>query len=184
MSNPLEVSPVEKLTAEHQVKRFKCGQNSLDHFLRAYALINQRADSSQTYVVHRDRVVLGYHSLLFGSVGLLDAPAEVVKRMPPNYPIPVMILARWAVDKREQGNGIGKALLKDAFERTASASEIGGLRALVVDAIDDRMATYYQSMGFLPCPVGPRKLMLPIQDLRASFGAFRSATSPEPISQS
>ena len=180
MNAPSNASLVEKLTDEHQVKRFKCGQHSLDHFLRAYALINQRADSSQTYVVHRNRVVLGFHSLLFGSVGLLDAPTEVVRGMPHHYPIPVMILARWAVDKREQGNGIGKALLKDAFERTASASDIGGLRALLVDAIDDRMATYYQSMGFLPCPVGPRKLMLPIQDLRASFGAFRSTTPPAP----
>jgi GNAT superfamily N-acetyltransferase len=171
MNAPNDISLVEKLNEEHQLKKFRCGENSLDHFLRAYALSNQRADSSQTYVVHRNQVVIGYHSLLFGSISLADAAPETVNGMPPSYSVPVMLLARWAVDKREQGRGIGRALLKDAFVRTAAASDIGGLRAMLVDAIDDRMAAWYRDLGFVPCPVSSRKLMLSIQNLRASLAA-------------
>ena len=68
MSTPLVISPVEKLTAQHQLKKFRCGENQLDHFLRKHALVNQLAESSQTYVVHRDQVVLGYMTLVFGSI--------------------------------------------------------------------------------------------------------------------
>ena len=64
MSTTLVISSVEKLTAQHQLKKFRCGENTLDHFLRKHALINQEAESSQTYVVHRELVVLGYFTLV------------------------------------------------------------------------------------------------------------------------
>ncbi len=169
MNTPLEISLVEKLSADHQVRDFKCGRNSLDLFLRSYALVNQRADSSQTYVVHQDGVVVGYYSLVFSSVKLEDAPVAIQAAMPGNYPVPVMLFARFAVDKKVQGCGIGKALLKDAFLRTVQASEIGGLAAVLVDAIDDRMVEFYKNLGFKECPIGERKLMMAIDDVRASL---------------
>jgi GNAT superfamily N-acetyltransferase len=131
--------------------------------------MNQLADSSQTYVVHRDYIVLGYYSLVYGSVSLDECPAHIRAGMP-NFPVPVMVFARWAVDKKEQGQGIGKGLLKDSFIRTVTASEIGGLRAILVDAIDDKMVAFYKGLGgFTECPVGERKLMVSIQDVRASL---------------
>jgi len=167
VSFPLEISLVEKLAAHHHVSDFKCGKNSLDLFIRKYALVNQRADSSQTYVVHLDSVVMGYYSLVFSSVKQEDSPAAIRAAMPANYPVPVMLFARFAVDKRMQGRGIGTALLKDAFLRTMEASEIGGLAAILVDAIDDKMVAFYRNYGFKECPAGERKLMIPIKDVRA-----------------
>jgi GNAT superfamily N-acetyltransferase len=166
MGSSLYISFVEKLAAHHHVRDFKCGKNSLDLFLRKYALVNQRADSSQTYVVHLDYVVMGYYSLVFSSINQESAPASIQAEMPANYPVPVMLFARFAVDKKMQGRGIGTALLKDAFLRTVEASEIGGLAAILVDAIDDKMVEFYRKYGFKDCPVGERKLMIPMRGVR------------------
>jgi predicted N-acetyltransferase YhbS len=168
MSKSLLISPVEKLTAQHELKSFRCSENSLDHFLRKHALRNQLAESSQTYVVHREQVVLGYMTLLFGSVSLSETPPSITENMPPSFAVPVMILARWAVDKNEQGQGIGKGLLKEALLKTIAAADIAGLRAIVVDAINEKMAAYYKGIGFIQCPVGPRKLMMAIEIVRLS----------------
>ncbi len=166
------ISPVEKLAAHHQTRHFKCGENSLDLFIRRDALRNQNADSSRTYVVHHDDVVMGYYSLVYSSIKLEDTPASIRAAMPANYPVPVMLFARFAVDKKMQGRGIGTALLKDAFLRTVEASEIGGLAAILVDAIDDKMVEFYRGYGFKDCPVGQRKLMIAIRGVRAHlYGA-------------
>lgn len=167
MESLANISRVEKLSSEHQTLHFKCGKNSLDLFIRKYALINQRADSSQTYVVHQDGMVIGYYSLSFSSVRHEDAPLAIQAEMPGSYPIPVMLFARCAVHREFQGQGLGQALLKDAFLRTIGASEIGGLAAILVDAIDDKVADYYRSYGFTDCPAGDRKLMIPMKDVRA-----------------
>jgi GNAT superfamily N-acetyltransferase len=163
----LDISPVEKLAAHHQVRDFKCGKNSLDLFIRKYALGNQRADSSQTYVVHQDNVVMGYYSLVFSSVKQEDSPVAIQDAMPANYQVPVMLFARFAVDKKMQGRGIGTALLKDAFLRTVAASQIGGLAAILVDAIDDKMVAFYRNYGFKECLAGERKLMISMKGVRA-----------------
>ena len=167
MGASLDISLVEKLTAHHQVRDFRCGKNSLDLFIRKYALVNQRADSSQTYVVHLDNVVIGYYTLVFSSIKQQDSPASIQTEMPASYPVPVMPFARFAVDRKLQGQGIGKALLKDAFFRTVGASEIGGLAAILVDAIDDKMVMFYRDYGFKECPAGERKLMIALKDVRA-----------------
>ena len=162
----LEISSIEKLAIHHQVRDFKCGRNSLDLFIRKYALANQRADSSQTYIVHHDNAVMGYYSLVFSSVQQENAPAYILTTMPANYPVPVMLFARFAVDKKMQGRGIGTALLKDAFLRTAGASQIGGLAAILVDAIDDKMVSFHKNYGLEECPGGERKLMIAMKNVR------------------
>ncbi len=167
MASAMKISAVEKLAAHHQVHDFKCGKNSIDLFIRKYALANQRADSSQTYVVHIENVVLGYYSLVFGSVKPGGSPASIQAGMPGNYPVPVMIFARFGVDRKMQGRGIGTALLKDAFLRTVAASEIGGLAAILVDAIDDKIVEFYKNYEFRECPGEGRKLMIAIKDVRA-----------------
>jgi GNAT superfamily N-acetyltransferase len=167
MSNAFTLSPVEKLTLLHQVRDFKCGKNSLDLFIRKYALVNQRADSSQTYVVHLDNVVMAYYSLVYSSIRQEDSPTTIQDALPSSYPVPVMLFARFSVDKKMQGHGIGSALLKDAFLRTVNAAEIGGLAAILVDAIDDKAGSFYRKHGFIDCPAGERKLMISIQSVRA-----------------
>ncbi len=168
MSTTFTISPIEKLNAQHVVKKFRCGEHALDFFLERYTLKNQLAETSQTYVVHRDQVVIGYMTLVFGAVSLDEAPAEVTNDMPPVFPVPVMILAHWAVDKKEQKQGIGMDLLKEAFLKTLAAADIAGLKAILVDAISPEMAMFYKTLGFVECPVGVRRLMMRIEDVRSN----------------
>ena len=118
------------------MEAFGCGQPALDQFLQRYALVNQKANSAQTYVCCRGGEVVGFYSLAVGGVDPEDAPTRVMKGLA-RHPVPVMILARLAVDKDHQGGGLGKALLKDALLRTAQAADIAGIRCLLVHAKDE-----------------------------------------------
>jgi predicted N-acetyltransferase YhbS len=162
------LSQVEKLNRNHRVDAFKSGKHSLDYFLKRYALKNQEADSSQTYVVHRNGLVVGYYSLTAASVDRQECTATVIAGMPANYQIPVILLARLAVDRTEQGRGLGGALLKDALSRIVSAAEIIGARAVLVHAIDSAAKAFYQRFNFEEFPAGTLHLMLSLKDVRAA----------------
>jgi predicted N-acetyltransferase YhbS len=162
------LSSAEKLTSAHVVTEFDCGKPSLDNWLKKYALTNQKLDSSQTYVVHRNGLVVGYYSLTAGSVSKQEAPARVAKGMP-NYPMGVILLARLAVNREERNTRLGGALMKDAMTRCVSAADSIGARAILVHALDDEARSFYEHFGFLRCPGEEMHLMLRIQDLRASL---------------
>ena len=163
-------SAVQKLDASHDVDAFDCGKEPLDRFLQRHALVNQKAGSAQTYVVCRgEQRVAGYYSLAVGAVEHADAPGRVSKGLA-RHPIPVMLLARLAIDRAEQGKGLGKALLKDALLRTAQAAEIAGIRALLVHAKDDEARAWYEQFDFEPSPSDPYHLFLLMKDLRALLG--------------
>jgi GNAT superfamily N-acetyltransferase len=164
------LSAVVKLNAAHELEAFDCGKEPLNRFLQRFALTNQRSGSSQTYVVCRgERGVAGYYSLAVGAVEPDDTPARVSKGLA-RHPVPVMLLARLAVDKSEQGRGLGGALLKDALLRTAQAADIAGIRALVVHAKDDEARAWYGRFDFEPGPTDPDQLFLLMKDLRALLG--------------
>lgn len=158
---------VEKLSASHALGDFDCGQEPLDRFLKRFALANQASGGAQTYVVCRagGRVV-GYYSLSVGAVEHAAAPARVTKGLA-RHPVPVMLLARLAVERAEQGRGLGKALLKDALLRTNQAADIAGIRALLVHAKDEAARAWYASFDFEPSPTDPYHLFLLMKDLRA-----------------
>jgi len=131
------LSQVEPISELHDASRFDCGgHESLNDWLKRFALANQRNDSARTYVVHRDGIIAGYYSVAAGSVSVEDAPSRISKGLA-RHPIPVILLARLAVDKHEKGTGLGKALLKDALTRIAHAGDIVGARAVLVHAIDE-----------------------------------------------
>lgn len=160
-------SAVQKLDASHDVDAFDCGKEPLDRFLQRHALVNQKAGSAQTYVVCREEQrVVGYYSLAVGAVEHADAPSRVGKGLA-RHPIPVMLLARLAIDRAEQGKGLGKALLKDALLRTGQAADIAGIRALLVHAKDDEARAWYEQFDFEPSPTDPYHLFLLMKDLRA-----------------
>ncbi len=159
---------IEKLTADHELGAFDCGEEALDRFLKRHALQAQGANSSQTYVACRGRPVLGYYSLTVGSVAHAETPGRVKKAMP-RHPIPVLILARLAVQRDAQGQGLGKGLLKDALLRTDQAADIAGIRALLVHAKDDRARSFYARFDFEPSPTDPYHLFLLLKDLRRSL---------------
>lgn len=158
-------SPVRKLAATDQVDAFDCGQVALDQFLQRYALVNQKANSAQTYVCCQRDVVVGFYSLAVGSVDPEAAPLRAMKGLA-RHPVPVMILARLAVDKAHQRKGLGKTLLKDALLRTAQAADIAGIRCLLVHAKDDAARQWYESWEFEPSPTDPYHLFLMLKDFK------------------
>lgn len=162
----LELEPVRKLSRQDETALFDCGQAALNQFLQRYALINQKANSAQTYVCCRDGQVVGYYSLTVASVEHRAAPERVVKGLA-RHPVPVMLLARLAVDRHCQGRGLGQALLKDAILRTMQAANIAGIRALLTHAKDDNARRWYESWGFQPSPTDPYHLYAIMKDLNA-----------------
>ena len=159
---------VRKLAAIDQVSAFDCGHPALNDFLQRYALINQRANSAQTYVCCQAEVVVGFYSLAVGSVEPAAASERVVKGLA-RHPVPVMILARLAVDRNHQGVGLGRALLKDALLRTMQAAAIAGIRALLVHAKDEAARDWYLGWGFEPSPTDPYHLFLLSKDMQQIF---------------
>jgi GNAT superfamily N-acetyltransferase len=162
--------PPVLLTAEHQVETFLSGKESLDVYLKRFALTNTAAGIARTYVVTPEKQlsVVGYYSLAAASVEKAHVPARVAKGVP-NYPIPVVLLARLAVDHRFQRRGLGKGLLRDALLRTVAAADVIGLRALLVHAKDDQARRFYELFGFSPSPTDPLHLMLLMKDLRRTL---------------
>jgi GNAT superfamily N-acetyltransferase len=165
MSNDLlPLEPIEKIRFDHDTESFDCGKAELNRFLSRFAFVNQRANTAQTYVLCRANRVVGYYSLTVGHAAHKDAPARVVQGMA-RHPVPLMILARLAVDLHEQGRGLGAALLKDALRRAAKASEIAGIRALFVHAKDDEAQAFYEHFHFRPSPTDPHHLFLLMKDV-------------------
>lgn len=158
-------APVRKLFPADQGEQFDCGQPALNQFLLRYALVNQKANSGQTYVCCQGDEVVGFYSLMVGSVDPDDAPAQVLKGLA-RHPVPVMILARLAVDLGHQGKGLGKALLKDALLRTVQAADIAGIRCLLVHAKDDAARQWYAAWEFEGSPTDPYHLFLMLKDLK------------------
>lgn len=165
----LGYEPVHKLSAADSVEFFDCAEPALNRFLQRYALVNQKADSAQTYACCKNGEVVGFYSLTVGSVAREKAPHRVVKGLA-RHPVPVMILARLAVDKAHQGKGIGRALLKDALLRTLQVSDIVGIRALIVHAKNDTARQWYTEWEFEPSPTDPLHLFLMLKDLKAIVG--------------
>jgi GNAT superfamily N-acetyltransferase len=160
---------IEKLARYHAVDLFDCGQEALNRYLSRYALTNQLANASQTYVGLADDAVIGYYTLAVGDVAFDDAPERLRKGLA-RHPVPIMLLARLAVDRRWQGKGVGAGLLKDALRRTLQAADIAGIRAVVVHAKDEAARTFYQHFDFVPSPTDPLHLYLLVKDLHQAAG--------------
>jgi GNAT superfamily N-acetyltransferase len=164
-----KLRPPAKLNSSHQVEGFDSGNDQLDHWLKNRALKNELEGASRTYVLCVDEAVVGYYCLANGAVGQATATGRVRRNMPD--PIPVMVIGRLAVDRRWQGKGIGKALIRDAILRTLQAAEIAGIRAILVHAISEDAKQFYQKCGFTASPVDPMTLMVKVNDATASLGS-------------
>ena len=140
---------IAKLAVAHEPIDFDCGDDELNGFIRLYALAGQRANISQTYVAVIEQKVVGFHTLVVGDV-VYDCAPERLARGIPRYPIPVMLLARLAVDRYWHGKGLGAALLADAIRRTLHAADIAGVRAMIVHAKNDTAREFYLHFGFEP----------------------------------
>lgn len=163
---------VEKLARHHDLSSFDCGKPALNDWLKRFALTNQQSDSARTYVVQRDSRAVGYYSLSAGSVRKDESPARIAKGLA-SHPIGVILLARLAVDRNQQGSGLGKTLLIDALSRAAEAADAIGARAILVHAIDDDAAVFYRRFGFEPSPLDPKQLLLLMKDLRLTLQSIK-----------
>lgn len=160
---------LERLDDRHNLEAFDCGNDELNDWLRRHALPSQRMDSARTFVlVHRSRVVIGYFSLTMGSVLRRDAPAKLVRGMP-GYPVGMVLLARLAVDRRHQGRGLGAALLAEALLKAIGAGEAAAARLVVVDAIDETAARFYERHGFIGAPEHSLRLYRTMKDIVRSL---------------
>jgi GNAT superfamily N-acetyltransferase len=165
-----ETRTIEKLRRDHLVDSFDCGQEALNQWLRKHALQNQGAGAAQSYVGLVVDLVIGYYSLAVGQIEFADAPERLRKGLA-RHPVPVMLLARLAVDKNWQKKGVGRALLRDAVLRTMQAAEIAGIRALAVHAKDDDARRYYEQFDFEASPSDPLHLLVLLKDIRKRVGA-------------
>jgi GNAT superfamily N-acetyltransferase len=160
--------PPVLLIRDHDRNAFDCGVPVLNDYLKKYALQNQKKHDARTYVATRGSRIVGYYSLAYGSVSLEEAPQSVKSGLP-RHPVPVILLARLAVDSTDQGHGLGGALLKDALLRTIQAAEIAGLRAMLVHAKDDSAKRFYEKYGFERSPIDGYHLFLRLSDILASL---------------
>ncbi len=160
----LTLSAPARLTSAHDVSQFFCGEPALDDWLRQRALKNEASGATRTYVVCSGSEVAGYYSLAVGSIEHKFAPGSVRRNMP--QPIPVMILARLAVDRRYAGQNAGTGMLRDALLRALQAADIAGIRALLVHALHERAAAFYRARGFAVSPFDPLVLILALDHVR------------------
>ncbi len=167
MGAPL--SGPEPLAAHHDTSAFDCGHPALNAHLTRFALVNQAGGAARTYVALRGARVVGYYSLAAASAEPQHTPPRVSKGLA-RHAIPLTLLARLAVDRSEQGAGLGEALLKDAIKRHLQAERIIASRALLVHAKDERAAAFYKRYGFQPSPTDPFHLYLLTKDMKKTLG--------------
>lgn len=161
------LQPPEPLSAVHACGDFRSGEPSLDEWLQRRALANQISGASRTFVTCDTNCVVGYYALASGAITLELAPGRFRRNMP--NPIPIVVLARLAVDLNWQGKGIGRALFRDAARRVANAADVIGIRGIVVHAISEEAKRFYLALGFEASPHEPRTLLVTLSDLRAAL---------------
>ena len=160
-----ETRRVEKLRADHPIESFDCGKQELNRYLLRFAWQNQQAGAAQTYIGFAGDAVIGCYTLAVGHVIREEAPERLTKGLA-RHPVPIMLLARLAVDHHWQGQGVGKALLKDAMRRTLQSADIAGIRAFAVHAKDEEARHFYLKFDFIPSPSDPMHLFVLLKDVR------------------
>ena len=164
----MALSAPAPIGTHHQIGDFSSGIVSLDEWLKRRALANQATGASRTYVVCEGDRAVGYFALAAGSVDVASAPGRFRRNMPD--PIPVVVLARLAVDRALQGQGLGRAMVRDAAKRVVHAADTIGIRGIIVHAISDDAKAFYLALGFEPSPIEPMTLMVTLADIRKSPG--------------
>jgi GNAT superfamily N-acetyltransferase len=157
------LAPPEPLHHGHVLDAFASGVPMLDDWLLRRALVNQDNGASRTFVLCRAPRVIGYYALAAGAIASNEAPGRLRRNMPD--PIPMMVLGRLAVDRHEQGRGLGALLLRDALARTHRAAREMGIVGVLVHAISEEAKSFYQRWGFLEAPSHPMTLVLRLKDL-------------------
>jgi GNAT superfamily N-acetyltransferase len=161
------LSPPEPLGEDHQIEGFSSGESVLDDWLTRRARANQASGVSRTYVACEGKRVVGYYALASGAIAQAAVPGKFRRNMP--EPIPVVVLARLAVDRGSHGCGLGRAMSRDAARRVAQAADAIGIRGIVVHAISEEARGFYIALGFDPCRAEPMTLVATLRDIREAL---------------
>jgi len=140
------------------VALFDSGEPNLDDYLRTRAFANHVEGASRCFVTCRNGRVVGFYALASAAVERSMAPGRVRHNMPD--PVPVILLSRLAIDRKEQGGGLGSHLLRDAIERCVQVADVIGVRAMLVHALHDQARAFYTHFDFEPSPTDPLHLLL------------------------
>ncbi len=156
-------NPPEPLGKQHCLEEFCCGEAALDNWFKKHALKNHESGASRTFVVTSGDRTSAFMSLAVGQISHAGATGSMRRNMP--NPVPVMILARLAVDRDFQGYSLGKGLVREAVLRSLQASEHGGIRGLVVHALNERVSDFYENLGFQRSRLDDLTLMASLKTL-------------------
>ncbi|MDA8328177.1 MAG: GNAT family N-acetyltransferase [Betaproteobacteria bacterium] len=161
----LQLSEPVPLAMSHVLTDFTCREPVLDEWLKHRAMNNQLSGASRTFVVaDQDNQVFGFYAMAAGAVSHQVATSSVRRNMPD--PVPVMVLARLAVDHRAQDIKLGAALLQNAVNRAVAVSQNTGVRALLVHALHENAQRFYEHYGFQVSPMHPMTLMLRLSTVK------------------
>ena len=166
---------IRRLEEPDEVENFDCGDEPLNNYLKRHAWNNQEKSSlGVSYVAIEEvapRAVLGYFTLAMASVPREAFPKKYVRGLPP-YDLPLILLARLAVDRRFAGRGLGHALISEAFRISLRVADEVGCRCIVTDAYRDRIS-WYARYGFVPiegaAESGPQRMYLDLRTVRAAM---------------
>ena len=160
----------QRLNASHDLSGFDCGEDSLNLWLVNHARQADTSGSARTFVVLESETssVVGYFSLTVGQIDVVDAPARVAAGMG-RFPIPVVLVARLAVDTKWQSKGLGRSMLREAVLKTLALSENVGVRAMLVHPLNEEAEAFYMKYGFVKSPVREKQLLLLLKDARKTF---------------
>lgn len=166
---------IRRLEEFDNAESFDCEDDALNNYLKRHAWNNQQKSSiGVTYVAIEEsapRIVLGYFTLAMSSVPRNRLPEKYVRGLPP-YDLPLLLLARLAVDRRFTGKGLGRALIAEAFKITLRVADEVGCRCLVTDAYRERIG-WYEQYGFIPifgaAETAPQRMFLDIRTIRMAL---------------
>lgn len=169
MMASLPLTAPTPLQQQHEPDSFCCGVASLDDWLKRRAWKNQVTGASRTFVVCHGNKVVMYYALASSAIAPQDTLGHFRRNMPD--PIPVVVLARLAIDQQYQGQGFARALMRDAAMRTMQAADSIGIRGLITHAVSLDAKAFYEKIGFEPSPGDPMLLMITLADLAAAVGS-------------
>ncbi len=157
---------ISKLEKSHDRKSFDCGNVALNRYIKQLANQTIKRNEAVIYVAYKanDNKVIGYYTLSTCHIEKDDDPLLLKKQSPHGY-IPCVLLGRLAVDKTQQGKGLGSNLLLHAMKTVKNLSEIIGVAFIVVDAKDNIAKSFYQNYGFMELTSNPMRLCYPISKI-------------------
>jgi len=169
MSRTTDYQPSKLLQKSFDRESFDCGIAALNDYLKKFAFQNQKRGAARTYVVtNSDDKVLGFYTLVFGSAIPEEVPDGISSGLG-RYPVPIILLARLAVDLSENGKGLGVRMIRDVFLTAVRASDLAGLRAVMVEAKDENARSFYENIGFIRSPSDQFKLFLKISEIKSNL---------------